>query len=487
MTSVHRALALSVAERYLLIALSLASSILLARLLTPEEIGIYSVSLAVIGIAQVLRDFGVGNFLIQVKDLTEEHIRTAFGISLVIGGTLFMAIYFVAPFAATFYSEPRILETLRISALNFLTLPFCTISMALLRREMAFNRLVTVTLIATTFGFVVTLGLAYAGFGPNSMAIGTVFSNIATGIGALVARTDRKLLLPSFSEWRVLVNFGKRTIAANIVTTVAMDINDLALGKILGFGPVAMISRAQGLMNLFNRDLMNAVRNVAYPAFAATHRQGNSLESTYVFSVASVTAFAWPFYAFLSLFPLELLRLMFGSQWDAALPLIPVFCLAGGVAATFNLVIPLLMAQGHITEATRIDLILQPIKVITIVASVLIFKTEESFAISFLAVTALALPYHYYVKSKAQTNNYKSLVSAGKKSAILTLISCTPATFFFFFAPRTDSILPVPYLILCAFLCAIFWIYGAVLIKHPLANDAVFRRQLERMPFIKQG
>ena len=69
MTSVRRALAISFAERYALIVLALAGNMLVARLLTPEEIGIYSVSLAVIGIAQVLRDFGIGSFLIQEKEI----------------------------------------------------------------------------------------------------------------------------------------------------------------------------------------------------------------------------------------------------------------------------------------------------------------------------------------------------------------------------------------------------------------------------------
>ena len=310
MTSVRRALAFSFIERYLLIAISLLSNILLARLLTPEEIGIYSVSLAVIGIAQVLRDFGIGNFLIQEKNLTEAHIRTAFGISLLLGGSLFVMVYFAAPFAAGFYGEDQMLRTLQISSLNFLTLPFCTISLALLRRDMAFKRLLWVNLIAAIFGFLVTISFAYSGFGSNSMAIGAVATNIATGITAWLARTNRQLLLPNFSEWRVISNFGGQNTLAGIVTTIAMDINDLAIGKILGFAPVAMISRAQGLMNLFHRDVMGAIRNVAYPSFAVSHRQGNDLESQYITAVASVTAIAWPFYAFASLFALELLRLL---------------------------------------------------------------------------------------------------------------------------------------------------------------------------------
>ena len=143
------------------------------------------------------------------------------------------------------------------------------------------------------------------------------------------------------------------------------------------------------------------------------------------------------------------------------------------------------MAQGHITAATKIDLTLQPIRAVLIVLIVFIFKTQESFAIALLILTFVSLPYQYYVKSTVQTNDYKSLLHALKKSMALTFFCCIPPTIIFFFAPRLDSIVTVPYLVLSAFLCAIFWTYGLFLIKHPLASDPVFRRQIERIPLIK--
>lgn len=488
MTTVRRALAISMGERYVLIGIALVGNMLLARLLTPEEIGIYSVSLAVIGIAQVMRDFGIGNFLIQEKNLNEAHIRTAFGISLLVGGLLFLVIFFGAPWAGSFYGEARMVETMRISALNFLVLPFCTISLALLRRDMFFAILAKVTLSAAIVGFAVMISLAYLDYGANSMAIGAVATNVVTGMGAWLARTDRKLLFPALTEWRALLNFGGQSALANIVTTISMDINDLAIGKILGFVPVAMISRAQGLMNLFHRDIMGAVRNVAYPAFAETHRQGHDLESRYIFSVACVTAVAWPFYLFATIYSLELLRLLFGLQWDSAAILVPWFCLSGAIAATCNLIMPLLMAQGHIKYATRIDLVLQPLRAIAIVISVWFFQTQESFAIAFFATGLLALPYHYHIKSKVQTTDYKSLVNALSKSVVLTLISSVPPILIYFTAPRFTEAIPIPYVILSAFLCGIFWIYGMIYIKHPLASDAVFQRVLLRwVPFLNRN
>src|SRR5665213_3324054 len=108
MASVHRSLAIALAERYALIALSLISYVVVARLLTPAEIGIYAIATALIGMAQVIRDFGVGSFLIQEKRLTDAHIQSALGVSLLIGATLFAIFMLAAPFAGRFYGDVRV-------------------------------------------------------------------------------------------------------------------------------------------------------------------------------------------------------------------------------------------------------------------------------------------------------------------------------------------------------------------------------------------
>jgi len=475
MTSVRRALALSFIERYALIAISLFSNILLARLLTPKEIGVYSVSLAVIGIAQVLRDFGIGNFLIQAKNLSEAHIRTAFGFSLLIGGGLFVITYFAAPFAGDFYGEDQMVLTIRISSLNFLVLPFCTISLALLRRDIAFKRMLMVNLIATAIGFGVTISLAYSGMGANSMAIGAIAISIVTGIGAWLVRVDRKLLLPSFSEWRIILGFGGQSLAANLVTTIAIDINDLALGKILGFTQVAFISRAQGLMNLFYRDLMSAVCNVVYPAFSKTCREGGDLEMHHEFAVASITAVAWPFYAFSALFSLELLRLLFGSQWDSAAPLVPWFCLAGAVAAPSSLISSLLMAKGRIDISTKASLIIQPLRAFILVVGVSITHSAITFAILYAVVFTLGSIFLWYMKSKCQKTDYRLLGMLLLKNALVTILCMIPPIMVFgaFSAESAGIGIGTAPLLLAGLLCGITWLASVIFLGHPLTDDPV--------------
>lgn len=481
MTSVRRALAISFFERYVLIAISLASNILIARLLSPEQIGLYSVSLAVIGIAQVLRDFGVGSYLIQEKDLSELHVRTAFGVSLFLGTSLFIVIFVAAPWIGVLYGQSEMVGTLQICAINFLILPFCTVSLALLRREMRFQKLFFVTVTATAIGFVVCIGLAYAGYGANSMAIATTVTNAITGFGAWMARGTAIVLLPSLTLWRTVVKFGAQRSAAGIAGTLSSDSTELVAGKILGFEPVAMLSRAQGLMNLFQRDLMTAISSVAFPAFAKAYRDGEDIESQHIASVGAICVIGWPFYGFVALFSLEILRLMFGTQWDAAAMFVPIYCLAGAVAAPSYLIIPLLTAAGRIDVATRIDLIVQPLRAALFIVGLMLFPIINIPPILFLVAAFCATPFFYFLKGKVLPNDMISLFRTLLKSALVTAGSLILPTLIYLLNDKADGTVELLWFFVAGFSCTLGWIFSLHIIRHPLARDPIFLKLIGRL------
>lgn len=487
MTSVRRALAISFVERYALIALSLASNILIARLLSPEEIGLYSVSLAVIGIAQVLRDFGVGGYLIQEKNLTQEHIRTAFGVSLLMGGMLFLLAFFGASLAGRIYGELRMVETLRICAFNFLILPFCTVSLALLRREMQFQKVLYVTLTATAIGFVITIALAYSGYGANSMAFGTLVTNLVTGSCAWLARGAKTIMLPSLTQWRIVASFGAQRSAASIACTTSNDMIELVTGKILGFASVAMLSRAQGLMNLFQRDLMSAISNVAYPAFARSYREGNDVELQHINSIGAITVVAWPFYSFLALFPLEMLRLLFGTQWDAAAHLVPWYCLAGAVFTPCYLIIPVLTSIGRIDVAMKIELVVQPLRAVFIILGLIVLPHINTLPILYTIAAVCAAPYYYLMKEKVLPTRTIQFWQILARSGIVTAISLSAPLILSIYL-RQNGAIEFWGLVTAAMSCFALWILGLFLANHPLYHDPVFLGAVRRMKaFLRFG
>lgn len=487
MTGVRVALYWSLTERYLLILLALASNVILARLLTPEEVGIFSVSLAVIGIAQVLRDFGVGNFLIQERNLTDEHVGTAYGISLILGFSFFSVLFFAAPSLADFYAEPRLTTTLRLVAINFLTLPFSSISLALLRREMRFRALMIGALVASLVGFIVTVSTALLGFGANSLALGAILSNITTGAAAWLARSPRRIATPSLKAWREILNFGGQSSVTGVVSAIATDANDLVVGKVLDFDSVAILSRAQSIMNIFHRDLMAAVRNVALPALAGASREERNVDLQAAHGVAIVTLVGWSFYGLVSVFALETVRVLYGPQWDSSADLVPLYCLAGAIAAINSLTPSQLIATGNISVVTKAELVIQPIRLGILLVAVLVWRSPLACAWAYVAATVFGVPYYQMLKHKVIPTIWRPWISAQLKSAVVAVICSMPGFLLQWLKPmpqeQPQAFIPM----LCTIVLGIALALPTIqLIGHPLAHEKIYRRAMSRFPFTRK-
>lgn len=479
MSEVRRALFFSFAERYLQLIVALGSNLLLARLLTPEQIGVFSVSLAVIGIAQALRDFGVGNYLIQEPDLTSAKVASAFTISIAIGAVLFIGTLLASSAVASFYGEPRMAYTVRIAALNFLLLPIGTVCMSLLRRQMQFKRLLAVGTSSTVLGALVSVGLALAGMGENSLALGAVATNVSAALLAWLLARQAYALRLGWAHWREVANFGGLSSMSGVVTSVSMDANDLVVGKLLGFPSVAMLSRAQGLSYLVHRDLLGAVRNVALPALSKAHREGSDIGTSFLRGVANLAVIAWALYGLLACFAVEAVHILYGSQWLDSAKLVPVFCIAG-VFAAVNVMTPnLLVAVGQMKVMAWLDMVFQPMRVALIAGAAMWFRTLEACAWAFCLSALVTLPVFWATKRRYVPDDTSQLVRLLAASAITAGVVVLPSAILCAFAGfgRTQPlplwlVLPLVLLGVLLGLCSLHFT------RHPLADEPVVRKAL---------
>jgi lipopolysaccharide exporter len=480
--STVRALAFSFTERYFLSLLALVSSMLLARLLSPAEIGTYSVTLAFLAVAQMLRDFGVSSYLIQEAQLTVDRVRSSFGVSLMVGTSLFVLIFLCAPWVAHWYGVPAMLGIMRVVAVNFLILPFSTISMALLRREMRFKRLMAINLMSGVIVFLITMALVLSGMGPISMAIASVCGNIASGTAAWIARADFKVLAPSLTEWRRVTGFGGRVALTNIVTSLSMNANELVLAKVMGVAPVAILSRAQGLIALITRDIFGSAINVIYPAIARAKRDGHDVGSIHARAVGISTALVWPTVGMMSLFPLEIIRLMFGPQWNESAILLPPLALGAVGYAMSCFAMPLLTASGNVRVATRFELIYQPLRAAAVVSTALVSHSLHSVAWAMGIAFALHAPLALFVQRKAMPAKGASLGNALFKSLqVAALVLAGPLAVSLSLGLGRSS--PQPYVLIgMSCLVLLIWPLAIWLVHHPISAEPIYAKLLAKLP-----
>lgn len=476
MSTLRNSLLWSVGGRYLTLGLQLVSFIVLARLLTPEDVGLYSVAAAFIGLTQVLREFGVGTYLIQEKELTPDRIRSAFTLSLLISATLCLAVLGLATPIAEFYREPRLEPVLRVLALSFLLIPFGSTALAILNRDMRFKALFWISTSSAVLSQLAALGFAALGFGYWSLVWSSL---VATGVsvtGAAIAARGGLVHRPTLNEWRRVLNFGSQLVAGRIVSELSLSFNDLVVGRVLGLAEVGILSRAQGVMNLAHRDFLNAIRNVALPAFAKAQREGSDVDLLHAKFVANAAAFAWPFYGLLALFPLEALRLLFGPQWDAAAPLVPIFCAAGAIAVLWSFATSALTGCGHIGTTTRIELAIQPIRLGLLAACAYFFPRLEAFAWALLLVYALNVYIALSLKQTRLPSDARRFIAQLRPSLSLALTTLSPAILVR--TLQTSGLIEgsLTIFVSVAALCALAWILALATLGHPLLDDPVFGR-----------
>ena len=367
MASIRKSLAYTIAQQYGCAAIAFVSIVILARLLTPSEVGIYSVSAAVIGIAHMVRDFGIGRYLIQEPDLTTDRFRSAFGVGIAISWMIAVALYLGRGYIAEFYGDHRLREVTSVLAFNFFLIPIGSPILWMMAREMKFGQLFFVNISTQIVQSATSITLAVLGFSYMSMAWGSVAGVVVTAGLASLLDSRHVLLRPSFKAWRRVLGFGTWASAQSLVSELGNSAADLVLGRTLGFDAVALFSRAQGLIATIHRDIIKAAIIVAFPALAKRHREGADLHEPYERGTAYLFALTWPVIALLAIIAHPLIAFLFGPNWKAAAPLLQILCASAWLWPVPTLANQTLLALGHIKLIFKIETVGQTLRVIALV------------------------------------------------------------------------------------------------------------------------
>jgi O-antigen/teichoic acid export membrane protein len=356
MTAARRSFLLSFADSYLTVMLQLASTVIVARLLSPAEVGVYAIAAVFSALASMFRDFGVGEYLIQVRTLDAQRIRAAFGMNIIVSWTMAVALVVLAAPAAAFYREPGVGDVMRVLAISFVVLPIGAVVQSCFRRDLNYKPLVICNALSSITSFVVVVWMAYHGYGTMSLAWSTVAGIVVTVLATMYFRPADFPRWPSFRGLREVFDFGKYASGIYVMVQLGKGAPEMVIGRVSGAADVGLYSRASSLVELFRRLVLRPVMMVCLPVFAKASREQGSVADSYVRSVALVTAVGWPFLAFFALAAFAVIRIIYGTQWMAAVPVAQVLCLACAIELLYILSREALLAVGAVKQASLLQL-----------------------------------------------------------------------------------------------------------------------------------
>ena len=303
-------------------------SIVLARLLGPEEYGTIALLSIFMFYASLLVDSGFGKALVQEKDIQEVDYDSTFYINLLVGLILYGVLFAVAPYIARFYDKPILVGVLRWSALSIVLTALKIVQSAVLSREMRFNCSFWISLISTIVSGAVGICMAYTGFGIWSL-VASGLSGSATGtIVMWIVVGWRPHLAFSIQRIRKLFSFGSKLLVSWAIGSAVSQCYGPIIGKCYSAADLAYFNRGESLPMTVMGSVEAVISRVMFPALASVQSEKERLVALTRRMMSFNTMIIFPSMIGLAALAEPIIRFLLTDKWIAAVPFLRLACIA---------------------------------------------------------------------------------------------------------------------------------------------------------------
>jgi PST family polysaccharide transporter len=368
-----------------------ATTMVLARLLSPQDFGLMGMVLAFTGFLALFRDAGLGAATVQRFEVTHEQTSTLFWINVTVGAILGTLCAALAPLLVAFYHEPRLYWVAVVSGTTFMFNGLASQHGALLQRGMRFMTQAKIDVLSLAVGSATGVIMALLGCRYWSLVGMAMASSIVAA--AAVWLTVPWIPGPPRRRCgiRSMLHFGGLATCNSFVVFLAWNAEKLLLGRFWGADALGLYGRAFQLVTLPVQQLNAAVTGVAFPALSRIQHDAERLARSFLRGYSLLISSTIPITITCALFADEIVRVVLGAKWAEAAP---IFRLLAPVALVFAVANPfswLVMSTGRMGRALSISTATTPLVIVGIVLG--LSHGPKGVALGYsLALTLLLIP-----------------------------------------------------------------------------------------------
>lgn len=341
-----------------------AVTLVVVRLLSPDDYGLLSMAMVFVGFLYMVAEFGLGAAVVQKPEVSEAELGKVFGLVVAIHGSLCALLALTAPLIATFFDEPQLVLLIRVLSVLFLISAFQILPDALLQRRMEFRRRSLNDFAGTIAGSLTTLAGALLHWGVWALVAGSFVTQLWKSIG--LNRIMPYLRWPDFrfGGARQLLVFGSHLSTTNILWFVFTQADVVIGGKWLGKELLGFYTVAAHLASLPNQRISGIINQVAFPAFARMQADRDRVGASLLRGIRLLSFVSFPLLWGLSSVAPEFVAMILGPKWVPAILTLQIL----------SLVMPLRMITNFVPTAIqgigRSDIVLTNVIFAVVVAPV---------------------------------------------------------------------------------------------------------------------
>jgi len=312
-------------------AIGLLSTIILARLLVPEDFGVVAMATMAIGLAAVFLDLGVNIALIQNPNATQAHYNAAFTLRVIQTACLALLMWFGAPLAADYFNDARVTPVLRWLALGIVIGGFENVGVITFQKEMRFGQEFKIAFLRRFMAFVTVVTAAWFLRSYWALVIGTLAGQVL-GVGlSYLAHPMR----PRFSTQKIgeIFSVSQWVLVRGVGAYLDNNLHRILVGRRASAATLGAYTLADEISAMPSSELLAPLNRVLFPGFVRAKEQPGELKRLFLLAQGLQTAVGVPAAVGLMLVAPEAVAVLLGERWAAAAPFVQLLAFGGAVQA----------------------------------------------------------------------------------------------------------------------------------------------------------
>ncbi|WP_188078353.1 lipopolysaccharide biosynthesis protein [Aquicoccus porphyridii] len=310
--------------------ITLGIVMILARLLTPQDFGVVAASQVILTLSQVVVRFGIGAYLIQAEALTPRIVGTAQTLMLTVALLISVILFSFAGPIGDAINVPELVQIMPILLASFMLSAAINPSASLLSRDMDFKFLAQTEISSQAIGYGgVAVALAALGFGFWALILGTLAQTLMRAVLVFWRMPVWPNHSMTMSEIKPMLRFGGGVFLAQLMSNTAQRVDNLVITSVMGPAALGFYGRAYSLMEISNKLIGSVFRETLFSGFSKKRRegQGHGRDSMFLMAHAFAAFLILPIMALMWLLAEEIVWVILGPKWDAAVPVLEILAL----------------------------------------------------------------------------------------------------------------------------------------------------------------
>ena len=387
--SLVRGSAWMVGLRWTLRGLGLINTFILARLLTPADFGLVAMAMVVIGLVEVMGQFGQGLALIRHKNPTREDYDSVWTLSLIIAAVLTAVLWAVAPLAALYFHEPRAVGMIELLALRTAVGGLQNVGVYDFRRDLRFDRDFAYQFIQRIFVVAITIACAIMLRDWRALAAGILGGQVLGVVASYIMHPYR----PRLCVRRIpdILGFSGWMLAVSIAQYINGRADQFVVGGIAGPAAMGLYNVAADAGTAPAMEITLPVTRALFPVFAKIRDDAAAVRGAFLDLFGAVCMISIAVGVGTALVAHDFVAVALGPHWMAAVPLVRLLAIAGGLYGIMHAAIPAMSALGHARLSAQVTASRAVSMVIAVVVAAA-FGGIETIAWARVAVTLVFIP-----------------------------------------------------------------------------------------------